>query len=254
MYRYFQHKIIFFTVNFHYKSKFENVVPVYFETIGDSHVINCFIKPQICHIASKLYANNNFCYLDADTIPLKNCDKIFERIKEITYYPLFSQHIYDYIIHHDPNVDANHETNLLKFLNFQVTSRTTQYYRQSNIFLMNNKCSNLLNTWNIAAQNKFLIDNWKTFSPVCEESLANGLLWGYNYNDFLGRIHIDLPTFSEKNIFEFLFYLNNPKEEDFAYSPFTKIPSKNNIEQICFLHGKLKDKEFDIIKSYLNYI
>ena len=47
-------------------------------------------------------------FLDADIIPTRNCDSIFNNISSITNYPLVTRHAYDFVNHFNQEIDKNH--------------------------------------------------------------------------------------------------------------------------------------------------
>jgi len=249
--KYSKYKIIVLTIDFKYESKFDNVISIYHEKQSNCFVRNSFLKPVLCNRVLELFPYDDFCYVDADIIPLINCDEIFESINKISSYPLFARQCHDYIFHHDPEVDKNHEINLLKYLNNEVKSRSTIYYRQGCIFLFNETCHEFIKKWSFLCENEFILKNYKIYSPIYDETIANSLLWIGQHDDFLGRIHIDFPNFQNKNIYEFLFLLTNKNEQEILYDSFTRILKNKDINQIKFLHGKISDMQYNIIKSFL---
>jgi hypothetical protein len=251
---YSKYKIIAYTVNFNYVSEFENVITVYFDKKNNTFIDNMFLKPEICQ--DVLFKNplDNFCYIDADILPLPNCDEIFE-IQKINNYPLFTRQCHDYIFFHNMDVDENYEKNLFKYLNLDYKKRT-YVYKHACAFVFNEKCKEIMNQWVDISKNEYLRKNYKTYCPSYDEILINVLLWHNDYNDYLGRIHIDLPDFKNKNIFDFFYALCIPKNEEYLYDSFTRIPRLNEFNKVKFLHGKLNEVEYEVLKSYieLNFI
>ena len=49
-----------------------------------------------------------------------------------------------------------------------------------------------------------------------------------------------------------LYCLDNPKEEDYFIGTFCRIPSKINIQNLCFYHGKISDNEYNYIKDLMS--
>lgn len=247
--KYSKYKIIVFTINFHYENSFKNVIPIYYHQNNTSKLKNLFIKPCLCEKLISLYPDDNFCFLDSDIIPLNNCDEIFFDINKIINYPLFARQCHDYIIHHDPEIDKNYEFNLLQYINSKILNRTTLHYRQACIFLFNNKCTDFIVKWSKLSSDEYIINNWKKIAPVHDETIANCLLWSNNYDNYLGRIHIDFPVSPEKNFSEFLSLVLNPGPDEILFDNFSRILCKNDIGNIKFFHGRLDDEKYKILKN-----
>jgi len=249
---YSKHQIIVFTINFNYESKFDNVIPIHHKTKELTFVEKLFFKPTLIERALKLYPNDQFCFIDADVIPLPSCDDIFENIKDVNY-PLFTRQCHDWILHSDPNVHAKYEKNILEYLGSD-TSKRTLFYRQACVFLFNYKCFDFVKEWASLSNDVNILNNYKYYAPVHDETLANALLWKNQYCEYLERVHIDFPIFESKNIFEFLSLIDNPPESELLYSNFTRIPNTSDFVKIKFLHGKINDKQFAIFKAFFKYI
>ena len=143
-------KIIFYTIDFNYKSKFNNVIPIqvssrsYLQDFVDysKHsskedaikAYNVFLKPFLIKglLYSKLNNENNFCYLDADCLAIKDCDKIFNKSSSITDYPLFNRGCHDFMLvdgRGDPFINNGYDLNysleacLMQLLNININCR-----------------------------------------------------------------------------------------------------------------------------------
>jgi hypothetical protein len=247
---YSKHKIIVFTINFDYETKFDNVVPIYYGTKDLTFIEKMFFKPNLIKKTLELYPNDQFCFVDADIIPLPNCDDIFENFQDV-HYPLFVRQCHDYVNIH--NAHPKFEKNILEYLGSDISKRSS-VYRQTCVFLFNYKCFNFVKEWVSLSNDLHILNNYKYYAAIYDETLANALLWKNEYNNNLGRMHIDFPNFKNKNIFEFLSLINRPTENELLYDDFTRIPNVNDFVKIKFLHGKINDKQFDIFKAFLRYI
>lgn len=274
-----KHKIIYFTVNFEYESKYDNVicVPYYTEfeysdfDIPNRNILNnnentranlLFLKSKICRDALQL-GDHNFCYIDADCVALKNCDDIFNSVDKSINYPLLGKNCHEYMIYAGKgNPFANGgfdlnlclEADLLKFLNIPIEKRTP-LYRQSNLFLFTNKCKNILEEWAQICYKKEIIDNWKNYAGFNDETILNCLLWKNNYDKNLNDISVNIPYIKD-GVLVNESYLNNfinaflfPKNESYFFDVFCKIPSSKDINQVKFLHGRISDQQYAIIKE-----
>ena len=160
-------KIIFYTVDFNYKSKFNNVVPIkinsksYLQDFINyskhsskedaTKAYNVFLKPFIVKdlLSNELDSNNNYCYLDSDCLAINDCDRIFDKSCLITDYPLFNRGCHEFMMFDDrgnPFIndvrDLNYclEADLMKLLNIDInhilisTHPTLSYLKEKNIF------------------------------------------------------------------------------------------------------------------------
>ena len=82
-------KLLFYTINFDYTSKYENVIPIRYnsnfskvevhlsqQTLSDrewQHAKHLFLKPAILLDSIKSFGfDSNFCFIDADNLAIKN--------------------------------------------------------------------------------------------------------------------------------------------------------------------------------------
>ena len=229
-------KLIFFTLGFEYDNKYENVIPIYYDLDGKGIPEIKFLKAELCQKALDYDKEANFCFLDADIIPTRNCDSIFNNINSITNYPLVTRHAYDFINHFNQEIDKNHEINLLNYIDSSIDKRTF-FYKQTCVLLFNYGCLDMINRWVVLCNDKFIVDNKNKFAPVHEESILNALLWKYDYNDCLQELHMDVPHFNYNNVFDFIHTLRNPKDYADFFCDWVKVPSREGINNVCFLHG-----------------
>jgi hypothetical protein len=250
-------KLLFFTLDFEYENNYENVIPIYYNLNGKGIPEIKFLKAELCQKALEYDNDANFCFLDADIIPTRNCDSIFDNISSITNYPLVTRHAYDWIsigiyindilVNDDGlQIDKNHESNLLNYIGSSFDKRSV-YYKQTCALIFNNKCEDLINQWTDLCNNKFIFDNKNKFAPVHEESILNALLWKYDYNNCLQELHIDVPHFDHQNVFDFIHTLRNPKDYTDFFCDWVKVPSKEGINNICFFHGLIHNDKVPFI-------
>ena len=228
-------KLIFFTLDFEYDNKYENVIPIYYNLNGKGIPEIKFLKAELCGKALEYDKDANFCFLDADIIPTRNCDSVFDNINHIKNYPLVTRHAYDFI-HFNTEIDKNHEINLLNYIDSSIDKRTL-FYKQTCVVLFNYGCLDIINRWIVLCNDKFIVDNKNKFAPVHEESILNALLWKYDYNDCLQELHMDVPHFNYNNVFDFIHTLRNPKDYADFFCDWVKVPSREGINNVCFLHG-----------------
>jgi FkbM family methyltransferase len=275
-----QYKILFYTINFIYENKFENVIPIACYTdfkkvnssVGNTTVLNTdetvrvnmlFLKSIICNKALE-YGDHNYCYVDADCLLLKNSDEVFDETSRIKNYPLLGSNCHEFMMYNGKgnpfNSDGSFdlslclEANLLKTLNIPLEKRTS-LYRPTHVVLFNKKCKEILNQWQrISYSDKILID-WIHYAPFHEETVLNCLLWKYDYHDNLSQISVNIPSVENDKycgtsiIHDFINAIKNPKDQSYHFGTFCKIPDSKNIHLLKFLHGKTNDEQFNIIKD-----
>lgn len=246
--KYSKHKLIVFTINFKYESKFEKIIPICFENKETSFIERMFMKPFFCKKVLELFPNDTFCFLDADIIPLPNCDEIFDD-HNIEYFPLITRQCYDYIFFNNMDVDPEYERNLFAYLNLDRSKRDS-IYRQTCVFLFNNKCYDFIKKWCEICQDEHVLNYYKIYSPVYDETVANILIWGSNYTNYLGRVHIDMINREGDNFVEFLSFLFKHPKEEILYKDFCRIPSESEFHKVKFLHGKMDKKQFEFLKAF----
>jgi hypothetical protein len=229
-------KLLFFTLDFEYENNYENVIPIYYNLNGKGIPEIKFLKAELCQKALEYDNDANFCFLDADIIPTRNCDRIFDNVPSIKNYPLVTRHAYDFINHFNPEIDKDHEINLLNYIDSSINKRTF-FYKQTCVVLFNYRCLDIINQWVNLCNDKFIFDNKNKYAPVHEESILNALLWKYDYNNCLQELHMDVPNFNYNNVFDFIYTLRNPKDYTNFFCDWVKVPSKEGIKNVCFIHG-----------------
>ena len=276
-------KIIFYTVDFAYDCKFNNVIPIkvesknylqnlinYSKQSSQQDAIkayNVFLKPFIVKdlLSNESNSDNNYCYLDSDCLAINGCDKIFDKSFLITDYPLFNRGCHEFMIvdgRGDPFInnicDLNYclEADLMKLLNIDINSR--KQYLQTGVFLFNKNCESFVDEWLRTCSRNEIVDNWRRIAPFHEETVANCLLWKkFNILD-LSQSLINLPyneydkDKSLNKIKEMLSCLTNVRQEDYFIDTFCRIPSVDNIKNLCFYHGKISDSEYNYTKEQMS--
>ena len=276
-------KIIFYTVDFAYDCKFDNVIPIkvesknylqnlinYSKQSSQQDAIkayNVFLKPFMVKdlLSNESNSDNNYCYLDSDCLAINGCDKIFDKSSLITDYPLFNRGCHEFMIvdgRGDPFInnicDLNYclEADLMKLLNIDINSR--KQYLQTGVFLFNKNCESFIDEWLRTCSRNEIVDNWRRIAPFHEETVANCLLWKkFNILD-LSQSLINLPyneydkDKSLNKIKEMLSCLTNVRQEDYFIDTFCRIPSVDNIKNLCFYHGKISDSEYNYTKEQMS--
>ena len=261
-----KYRIIFFAIDFDYVSKFDNVDVIRCNSKKelDKNALT-FIKSSICAECLNL-GDYNYCYLDADCLVLSNCDDIFRFVPELEDYPLTYRSSRDFLIKDsrgNPFIDENEtidwnktlEAPLLKFLGLPVEIRGQ--YGQTGVILFNSKSKNLINEWVNLCNNETVLKNQDLLAPFLDESAVNCLLWKNNMLKKLPQVLINIP-YGENGNFEsndklnqFVIDINNPKDAEYYTSTFCRIPSKKDISNLMFLHGKLLPDQYEFLINRL---
>lgn len=263
-------KVIFYSVDFDYFNKFDNVVNIRYDVdknvnhLNDVKAYSVFLKPSLCKKTLLLdFVKNDdvFCYVDADCLAMPSCDNIFNYSKIIEDYPLLNEGCHDFMIFNgrgDPFINDSIDLNLtleaplLKLLNFDVNNR--KKYLQTGVFLFNRQCENFLDLWETICFDKRVLNNWQYLTPFHEETVINCLLWQKNNLKTLNQVLINIPYYDSsdddlvkiKNLFIHIEKQN--QEDEFIYT-FTKIPSTDKKRNIFFLHGK----HSQIVYNFIDY-
>lgn len=267
-------KCIFFTIDFEYNSKYENVICVPFfsaqhinNKLFDTKAFAVFLKPLITKMVYTLPFINkedSFCYIDADCLCIENCDNIFNYTNEIIDYPLLNEGCHDFMIMNDRGdpyinntIDLNLtlEAPLLKLLGYNVNKRSK--YLQTGVFLFNYNCLEFLNTWAQTCYDERVLRDWQYLTPFHEETVINCLLWQKQNIKCLNQVLVNIPYYSSEDddlikIKHLINELKNPSSEDKFIYTFTKIPAKSKIDNLFFLHGKHSKNVFEFIKNNIS--
>lgn len=262
-------KIIFYSIDFTYKNKYSNVISIRYDVdknindLDETKAYAVFLKPLICIGVFNLpfiNKNDTFCYIDADCLAMENCDDIFLYEKDIIDYPLLNDGCHDYMIldgRGDPFINNGFDLNytleapLINVLNHDINNR--KQYLQTGVFVFNYECLAFLDLWKKICFDRKILSNWKYLTPFHEETVINCLLWQKNILKSLGQVLINIPYYNKedddlikvKNLFNKLKY--PPNETEFLYT-FTKIPKKEKLKNVFFLHGKHSQKVYDFIQ------
>ena len=267
-------KCIFFTIDFEYNSKYENVICVPFYSaqhinnkLVDTKAFAVFLKPLITKMVYTLpFVNkeDSFCYIDADCLCIENCDNVFNYKDQIIDYPLLNEGCHDFMIMNgrgDPYINNNIDLNLtleaplLKLLGYDINKRDK--YLQTGVFLFNYNCLEFLNTWAQTCYDERVLRDWQYLTPFHEETVINCLLWQKDNLKCLNQVLVNIPYYSSEDdnlqkVNHLLAELVNPPNEDRFIYTFTKIPAKSKIKNLFFLHGKHSGIVYDFITSNMS--
>jgi len=195
-------------------------------------------RPAITKHALEI--NEVVCYVDCDSIATKYVDTIFDYYNEDSAYPYFVEGIYDWL-HINGRGGAESRDDLSTTLEhpscelFNVNQYVRQRYRQTGYYVAGRNTIDFLEEWYWMCNHPKVIKNHTLYAPYHEETIANVLLWKYNYMEGLPYI-----------------YMNGYREAKFtgeAYQleSWVRIPATEN--KLLFYHG---EKNIQKIKSIIN--
>ncbi len=261
-------KILFYTIDFDYFNRFDNVKNIRYDVdkninnLNDIKAYSVFLKPSLCKKTLSLdFIKNDdiFCYVDADCLAMPNCDDIFNYSDTIEDYPLLNEGCHDFMIFNgrgDPFINDSIDLNLtleaplLKILNLDINNR--KKYLQTGVFLFNSKCKDFLSLWEAVCFDKKILNNWTYLTPFHEETVINCLLWQKNNLKTLNQVLVNIPYYNESDndlikVKNLLVHLKEKSLEDEFIYTFTKIPSTDKRKNLFFLHGKHSETVYNFI-------
>jgi ADP-heptose:LPS heptosyltransferase len=270
---YSSYKIIYYTINFDYDNKFDNVIPVRYDfdhtkflpyELNEEQMQHwtkkymLYLKCNLCLDVLKTKGNNNYCCIDSDMMLIKNSDFLFDKINDDINYPILPLNCYEYMIidgHGSPfdensnfNIKKCLESDLMKFLNISIEKRDP-FYKQCNLLLFNKNSLKLFEDWCEICYRPEVIKN-KYLAALNEESVLNCLLWKYGYNLNFDHVHINIPL---DEVDTLVSAFNNPSENTFFIKDFCRIPEKQKIDNILFLHGRPNTENYKILEKEIIY-
>jgi len=203
-------------------------------------------RPLIVKDCLENYAET-VAFIDADCVATQYVDNIFDYYSEWSRIPHFVEGIYDYL-HIDGRGGADTREDMSTTLEapacdlFNVNQYVRQTYRQTGFFVAGQETIPFLNTWYNMCSNPKVIENHTLYAPYHEETIANVLLWKYEF--FCGLPYIytnaslkDLPEIYEQD--------NWGKE----IRPWFKIPKSS--QELLFIHG---EKDPIIMEKMIEYL
>ena len=266
-----QNKILYYTVNFDYVNTRENVIPIRInsELIANSDpkdisINMLFFKANIC-CEALLNGDHQYCYVDADCYALFGCDDIFNSRNRIIKHPLLGRNVYNFMTWESRgncfginsfDITKCLEMELFNFLGVDINKRS-DFYRQSNIILFNHGCAGFLHRWENMSENEIIRADWLKYAPLGDETIINVLLWLEGCDENLEFISTNLPSNvggkfnSTERIRCFVDAFNLPKEEKYSLYEFCDIPSKTDIGNMKFFHGKTTPDQHKILTDNL---
>ena len=190
------------------------------------------------------------CYVDSDSISTPYVDSIFDYYNDEINYPYFTLGVYDYLYFYGRGGVAidEEQTNTLEYplcelLNTNQKNRHS--YRQTGYFVSNQNCILFLNEWWETCNHPEIINNPVHYTPYHEETVANVLLWKYNYQESLPYIYVNGSIERVDEIYNKIKFNGT----DNLVSDLYKIPKTK--ETLLFFHG---EKRPDVMNKMIESI
>ena len=148
-------------------------------------------RPLILKHALKMA--NLVCYVDCDSIATKHIDRAFKLFNEHSFYPFFSEGIYDFLMMNgrggatgnDLSTTLEHPACEL----FGINQNNRKRYRTSNIFVAGQNCIEFLDTWYWMMIHPKILADPEFYAPFQDETIANCLLFKHNFQDGLPYVY-----------------------------------------------------------------
>lgn len=126
-------------------------------------------------------------YVDCDSVATPYIDRIFNMYPPNTPYPYFTDGIYEWM-HYNGRGGAMTRDDLSTTLEhhvcelFSINQYVREGYRTSNLFIAGQNAIDFIEEWAWMCIHPKILKNPGHYVPYQEETLANVLLWKYNYH------------------------------------------------------------------------
>jgi hypothetical protein len=138
-------------------------------------------RPLIVKDALKRFAKT-VCYVDSDSVATTYVDNIFGYYDEQSFYPYFTEGIYDYL-HNNGRGGADSKNDLSTTLEhpacelFGINQYIRDRYRQTGYFVAGQNTIAFLDEWSWMCNHPEVLKNPQYYAPYHEETIVNVLLW-----------------------------------------------------------------------------
>jgi len=208
-------------------------------------------KPDIVKHALMNYADV-ITFIDSDSVATPSINNIFEMYPPSSRYPYFTKGIQSFILYNNqgyPNGDdytTTIEFPACKFLNINIQNR--KKYISTNLFVAGFDTLEFITEWSEICK----IDEFRKapayYAPLQDETLANCLLWKYNYQESLPYIYMNADTKSLSKVFEEIGF--NGLENHIEM--WLKIPRTK--DELLTIHSEKRPKEMrKMVKMLKHY-
>ena len=192
-------------------------------------------------------------YVDSDSIATKYCDRIFDMYDSNLSYPYFTEGIYDYL-HIDGRGGAETREDMSTTLEhpacelFGINQYVRQRYRQTGYFVAGQNTLDFLDEWYWMCIHPKILKDFAWYAPYHEETIANVLLWKYNYLDGLPYVYTNGDSQTLDRIFNQETFMGYAQH----LGPWFRIPATE--DELLFIHGEKRiDKMEEMIEKIKGY-
>ena len=206
------------------------------------------IKERPLIIKDALKYANNVAYIDCDSVATPYIDRIFELFYKHSFYPFFTEGIYDFLMMNGrggassmEDLSTTLERPACNALGINQYNR--KKYRTSNLFVSGQNCIEWLDEWYWMETNPKILSNPEFYAPFQDETIANCLLWKYNFQDGLPYVYTNASLDKIDKIYNEIGFTGN----DEFISDWFKLPSKK--ENLLAFHG---EKRINVMEQMIN--
>ena len=195
------------------------------------------IKERPLIVKDALKYADNVCYVDCDSVATPYIDRVFELFNKHSFYPFFTEGIYDFLMMNGRGGASNFE-DLSTTLEHPachvlgINQYNRKKYRTSNLFVAGRNCINWLDEWYWMETNPKILNDPEFYAPFQDETIANCLLWKYNFQDGLPYVYTNASLDRIDKIYHEIGF--NGKTN--MISEWFKLPSKK--ENLLVFHGE----------------
>lgn len=200
------------------------------------------IKERPLIVKHALSAANLVCYVDCDSIATKHIDRAFKLFNEHSFYPFFSEGIYDFLMMNGrggatgDDLSTTLENPACEL--FGINQNNRKKYRTSNIFVAGQNCIEFLDTWYWMMIHPKILAAPEFYAPFQDETIANCLLFKHNFQDGLPYVYTNGGVDRIDEVFNIGF--NGSVQ---YISQWFKIPAKE--EDLLLFHGEKRIDEMN---------
>lgn len=207
-------------------------------------------RPLIVKHALNNYAKT-VCYVDADSVPLPNVDKIFNLYPSDETFPYFTTGIYDYMVWegvggsngNDLSTTLEHPSCVL--FGVDQSFRKNTVYRQTGYFLAGQNTKDFLDEWYNMCDNPTVRNSTKYYAAYHEETIVNCLLWKKQINKGLPSVYVNGSFDTIDMIYNKIKFNGNRQH----IKEWVAVPG--SFDELFFIHG---EKRTDIVDDMIREI
>ena len=187
------------------------------------------------------------CYIDADSIATQHVDSIFDMYATKSWYPYFTEGIYDYL-HNNGRGGADSRDDLSTTLEhpacelFNVDQYVRNRYVQTGYFVAGQHTILFLDEWSWMCNYPQVLKNPQYYAPYHEETIVNVLLWKHKFFDSLPYIYTNASLDKLDRVFN---------EDNWGKHVESWFRLPDSEDQLFFLHGEKDPVEMSKIMSKL---